>query len=202
MQYHQEKLHCILTVTFDDVVVQKWPGSPTIYLNDDFENGQAYNWNVDSGNWSVVNDTTKQYKQTGLSAGKSHAGDSNWNNYVLMYRIKITDHGNDAGYGNMYFRHTDGNNSYYVELSPFSGIALKKIVSGTYSTLQSNMSYCVLKNTEYRVKIIANGSNIDVYINGIKELSATDTSFSSGNVALWTNTASVMYDDIVVKAID
>ena len=99
----------------------------------------------------------------------------------------------------MYFRYANTNNAYYVSLNPASGIALKKVAAGAYSELQANTAYPVLVGKEYRIKVAANGGSIEVYIDGKKELSATDTSISSGKIALWTNNASALYDDIVVK---
>ena len=38
-----------------------------------------------------------------------------------------------------------------------------------------------------------------MYINGKKELSVTDTALASGRIALHTNNAAVLFDDVVVQ---
>lgn len=203
------------TVMFDDVVVQKIPTVQTIYFSDNFEDGDASGWNVLTGNWYVGNSVTKQYIQKGTSPAISEYVNNSWTNYVMQAKVKIPavipdsvtnekpkGDPNTNGYACLYFRYTNSNNTYYVSLHPSYGIELKKVVNGIYYPLQVNANYYIGKGIEYRVKIIANGSNLDVYINGRKELSAIDSSFSSGKIGLWTINTCVYFDDIEIKSIN
>jgi hypothetical protein len=53
--------------------------------------------------------------------------------------------------------------------------------------------------TDYTFKAVVNGSSLQFFVNGTLELSATDSSLSSGKVALFTLDASSKFDDVSVE---
>ena len=72
---------------------------------------------------------------------------------------------------------------------------ITKKVGGTKTVLAST-SYTLSTGTTYTFKAVLNGSTLDFYVNGVKQLTATDTSFTSGKFGLTTFNASAEFDNV------
>lgn len=170
--------------------------TPTALFSDNFEDGNANGWTAESGSWSVVSDGSMVYKQSTATGGKSFAG-SSWSNYSLEAKIKALSLGTNGCTG-LSIRYTDSNNRYFVILDKSNNIYIKKASGGTQTVLASK-AYTITIGTTYTVKFAANGSTLEMYVNGVKELTATDTTFSTGKIALNMYNATGEFDDIVVN---
>ncbi|MCH7492534.1 DUF1080 domain-containing protein [Patescibacteria group bacterium] len=99
----------------------------------------------------------------------------------------------------IYFRYHDSNN-YYRAYFTSTDLYIDKKVDGTETSLGSKTK-TFLEDTWYTVKIITSSNTLDVYINDVLELSATDSdsSFAKGRIGLASiNSAHQYYDDISV----
>ena len=98
-------------------------------------------------------------------------------------------------------RYVDGNNYYTASLYNNNGgtLEIRKKVSASSSTLVSK-SYALTTGIWYDVKLIVEGTSIQLYVGGVLQLSATDSSQSAGAIGLITQGgAMAKYDDIVVN---
>ncbi|NIO17010.1 MAG: hypothetical protein GTN70_08430, partial [Deltaproteobacteria bacterium] len=121
---------------------------------------------------------------------------SGWTDYTATVTMKSTD--ND-GIGVM-FRYQDENNYYrFIWDSQRSSRALVKAENGVFSILAEDFVPYV-PGKSYQVKISAQGSSLQVSIDGSPVFSVNDSTFSSGTIALysWGNAGSY-FDDITVE---
>ncbi|MBP1993128.1 right-handed parallel beta-helix repeat-containing protein [Paenibacillus eucommiae] len=171
----------------------------TYLLSDNFE-GSTGRWAVQSGSWSVVTDSSsKKYKQTGYSGGLTTAGTDSWSNYTLASDIHISNAAAGGGFANLVFRLTDANNKYFVFISNMHGIEIKKTIAGTQTVLASK-AHTINVGTTYRVSVEVTGNRMDMYVDGVLQLSATDPAFtfSKGKIGLETYNATVLYDNFIL----
>ena len=122
-----------------------------------------------------------------------------WNNYEINLRMYSSD--NDMM--GVMFRYQDHDNYYRFSWDrDRSDMWLGKMVNGQF-TLLANKNKGYVADTWYNIKIIANGQNLSVNINGLNELNVQDSSFGYGPMTLycWGNEA-VAFDDVTVERID
>jgi hypothetical protein len=192
---------------FDDIVVENLS-----LLSEDFNDGNYNGWVlVDQGTkdgpmaWSAATGVMVQSSNvytlpTGTEVPKLgtytywQAGTS-WSNYTTEVTIKSAD---DDTIGFM-FRYQDGNNYYRFSWDQQRGYRrLVKCVDGQFTLLaQDSVPYATGQN--YQVKILAQGSTLQVSIDGSLVFSVNDSSLSSGTIALysWGNVG-CYFDDILV----
>jgi RNA polymerase sigma factor (sigma-70 family) len=144
-------------------------------------------WSVihgDSGQWSLDNDKIKGQSTTGDSifASSEEYGD------VTFSAIASTTNREAS----LAFRMQDADNGYLVifvpsnsEADPAGFIRLLKRVSGKEKVIAA----CQMHKRELldmhqwaKIKIVARGTAIEVYVNGVKVLQANDTTFAAGYI--------------------
>jgi pectate lyase len=91
----------------------------------------------------------------------------------------------------------DTSNFYFVRMSNSNTIEIRKKISGSTTTLASK-SFTVATGTWYTVKLVMNGSALSCYVNDTLQLSATDTSLSSGKIGFNMVSCSAEIDDVIV----
>ncbi len=178
-------------------------GPVSVAFSDDFEDGNAVGWTATTGTWSVVQDSgSYTYAQTSTSEGRTGAGLSTWNNYAVTARVKV-DNFNGANRVYLCARYQDGNNFYCASLYNSSGgtVEIRKKVSGSTSNLASKTNFGLTAGTWYTVKLEVNGSTINMYVNGTKVLTATDSALTTGGIGLITYKVTAKYDDVVVAGL-
>lgn len=171
-------------------------------LADDFESGEAAGWTAASGSWSVITDgSTKVYSQSGTTVGgaTAYAGDSAWQHYAVSAKVKADafDSGNYAGIG-VLARYQDSNNYYafmYYKLT--NSLKIVKIVGGAATDLITT-PYTFNTGMWYDLKGVVNGSTLELWVNGTKQLTATDTALTGGKVGLYAHRASAKFDNVAV----
>lgn len=168
-------------------------------FQDTFEEG-ASNWIATSGNWSVISDQGGAvYYQSSNSEGRTSAGDLEWKDYSVTADVKITDfNGSTRTY--VAGRYTDANNYYAASLFNSAGgkLEIRKKVKGSSTTLATKADYELKTNEWYHIKLEMSGSTINMYVNDVLELSATDTELTQGNVGLVTLKSAAMYDNVSI----
>ncbi len=171
---------------------------------DDFEDGVPDNWTTVLGTWSIITDGTLVYSQSATTGDAwsyvSATGSSSWTNYSVESRVKLVS---SSAFAGVYGRWVDNTHWYYATLRSNNTIELKKNNGGTITQLTtlSPKSYTITPNTWYTVKLVMNGPNIELYIDNVLQLSATDTTFASGTVAMGSYLTSANFDDVAVSSV-
>ncbi len=119
-----------------------------------------------------------------------------WTDYQVRMTIRSDD---DDAFGVM-FRYHDNDN--YYRFSWDSERAYRRLVkreNGIFTLLAEDAVPYVVGQS-YQVEIVAQGPQLEVWIDGAQIFAVTDTSFASGTIALyaWANEGSA-FDDVVVE---
>jgi len=88
----------------------------------------------------------------------------------------------------------DGTSSYDVILDAVDG-AFKISERPPYQVLDS-YSMTVERNHPYTIKVVADGSTIEAYLDGVKRLTVTDGTYSSGQLGVILFQSTATYDDL------
>ena len=183
-------------VVYGDLAVGLDSSSPVGGCNpfsENFNDGVADNWVTDgSDRWAV---TSGVYRMEGSKPAINivrwtyYDGDSS--DFTYQARVRKTSGDTSSAMG-LYFRSSDGaegNNSYVFHIKAKGSYICGKYVNGSFD-------YCVglgwifssAINTGLDVwntlKVVAQGTNFDLYCNGTLLTSFTDTSHSAGKVGL------------------
>ena len=196
MRLRLNKSWSILLVGMLFLMVSTFVSAATLF-SDNFDDGNANGWTTQNGKWSVVQDSGSYvFYQSSTSEGRAWVNGS-WTNYSVEARVKVDDfNGSNRAY--VCARMKDGNNYYAASLTGNGKLEIWKKVSGSSSTLASK-SYSLSTGTWYTVKLEVNGSNIKMYVNGSQQLSATDSSLSSGGAGLIAYKVVAKFDNVVVN---
>lgn len=119
-----------------------------------------------------------------------------WANYRFSLKMKSND---DDVIGVM-FRYVDQDNYYrFLWYREQNLRRLEKQVKGRFYTLAED-AVPYNKGQIYELEIVANGSTLDVIIDGRKIFSEIDSSIKSGTIALYSNYNSAsIFDDVLVQ---
>jgi hypothetical protein len=185
--------------SFDNVLAT--PNAQTTLLTDNFQDGNSAGWTASAGTWSVVNDGTGNlvYQQSNTASGDFYSSNgTGWANQIVEGDMRATTFVPDMDdWFALGARYTDLSNHYYVTFRNSGALWLRKVVGGTFSTLDST-TIPIATGTTYRVRLEAIGTSIKVYVNGVLQLEATDSAHSSGGVVLRTYRAATQYDNVQV----
>ncbi len=125
------------------------------------------------------------------------AGSNSWTNYAVEARIKPLKFNGGNRFVALTARAQSSTNYYYLALRSNNTLELKKLISGSSTTLASK-SFTVSTLNWYAVKLEVVGTSLKAYVNGTLQLSATDSQFQSGSIGGATFYASAEFDDFVV----
>jgi hypothetical protein len=176
------------------------PPSPLTF-QDDFESGASASWTPISGSqFSVVaKGNTHVYHQanTASDAGAIESRD-------LVDQSIATDvtplgfQGPDRWVG-LVTRYTDEANYYYVTLRDRDQVVLKRMVNGIFTEL-GRAPVLVNVNQPYRLQLESSGSLHTVYVDGVRVVSAYDSTLEHGHAGLRMYGARADYDNVVIAA--
>ena len=174
-------------------------------FEDDFEAGNLNKWTPSTSNyWSIVDDEGDKalFISDGLNA-----------ELLLIDRIfnQITIDADIKGYGSPYrnlsfiFGYQDTGNYYFVNFCGRSNSVLNgifKVEKGTETKIADNPDARLDASTYHHIRILHDPStgNITVYIDNTDNVyfNATDKTFSSGKVGLWTKGKQGYFDNIEI----
>lgn len=184
------------------------PIPPSKELKDDFNDGNANGWTNYGGVWKVEDG---KYKALPDSGAKSLADNTNFYDFTYEADISIDkctdDHnagvifrinGPGVGPDNYSGYYAGIGKTYISEHAGKTGITLGK-ADGSW-TLLDFVPYVIEQGKTYRMKVVADGSNIKVYIDDILVVEKVDTSFKNGAIGFRTWKQDVSYDNVVVTA--
>jgi hypothetical protein len=186
-------------------------------LAEDFGSGSLAGWQVvDEGTavkpskWRIVSGELAHLSN--IYGGSTASGDlarpgtyllygagSSWTNYRVKFKVRATD---DDGVGLM-FRVADSDN--YYRFSWDRQMAERRLVkkAGGVFTLLAADSVPYVLGQSYQIEIVANGGQLEVWIDGARIFQANDTTLAQGTIAFytWRNNAAY-FDDVLVTGID
>ncbi len=167
-------------------------------FSDDFEDGNSTGWSTSGGSWSVVTDGTKVYKQSSTSAtAYSYSGTASWTNYSAQARVKALSFNGTARPFGITARYQSTSNYYYLTLSNANQLQLGKKASSGSAVLASK-TLTVQTGTWYTLKLAVNGTQLEAYVDGVLQLSATDSALATGKVGCYAAYVSAEFDDLLV----
>jgi len=169
-------------------------------MKDDFQDNNSIGWTTSGGSWSMVTDGSIRYRQTattGNTVGTVSAG--SFSDFTASAKVKMTGGGSGANGPGMLFRASNISNGYLFQLRiPDDEVRLYRIVGGT-GVLLDSASYAASQDTEYTLRVVANGTSIECFVNGGSPvLQAADSQFGSGRIGfrVWNTAFSI--DDVIV----
>ena len=170
---------------------QEW----TTLFQDDFEDGDANDWQVNTG-WKVeLEGSNHVLSGAGYTSAILTAG-YDWTDYRFKTRIKLVD--NAAHYGETQLSYRRSDNGRYVVCFWSGGLALGKERLGTGHELASDAvphSFDVW----YDLEIVGVQGHLQVYVNGALRLEYTDSDpLRHGRIALSVIDSHVHFDDIQI----
>lgn len=180
-------------VQFDNVVFTR---SVSI---DDFQDGDDSGWTRYGGSFAVTGGVYRLDNAggSGKSAWLTPTGDM-----TLEADVRIASGGGDAG---VIFRATsigigyDAMNGYYAGLNESGDVLILGRMDGTWNELAA-VPVSVATNTWYRLKVVAMGPDIRVYLGDMSrpKIHVTDGVWSSGAVGVRAHFTDASFDNIVV----
>ncbi|HEY0828866.1 MAG TPA: hypothetical protein VGE40_12275 [Bacilli bacterium] len=156
-----------------------------------FDTNSLAGYTSNGGTWSA----------SGGKAKVTSTGDA-WNiavdtvgNHSVSADVKLVS-GNAAGVSIR--TNSTGANGYDLILDRVDG--LLKLVKRPYAVLASTPVNVSLQRT-YNLELLAHGSTLEGYLNGVKVLEKWDTTYTSGQHGLFAYNSTSEYDNVVVKSV-
>ncbi len=164
--------------------------------------------------WKLVADETTPSKsgialaQTAESPGPMFnlcvAQETRYRDLELTVAFKAVRGKNDQG-GGLVWRYHDANNYYIARMNPLEdNYRLYKVVAGKRIQFAGKEGLKIPAGEWHTLKVRQVGDRIECYLDGKKELQATDTTFEgAGKVGLWTKSdAQTYFDALQVRRLD
>ncbi len=169
------------------------------YFND-FNYGNAFGFDTYNGTWAVENN---EFSINGDICGKAIFGNADWDNYVLEADVQPLDNGINTG---LVFRVQNAGPGIDEMRGYFAGLNSEGVVLGKQNNNWEQLAFSpmnIVPNTRYHMKVVANGSNISVYVNDMNTaaITITDASFLSGKVGLRSVDCHTHFDNVAVSPI-
>ncbi|MCX7747841.1 MAG: fibronectin type III domain-containing protein [Clostridia bacterium] len=172
----------------------------------------ADNWRSSGGTWACEGG---KYKVSSLAGAKTflYASSSVWDKPIKLkdgtFELDITP-GNGAASSNtgLIFRATnigEGVNAfkgYYAALDASNDKVVLARIDNSFTQIDS-YSMAIQPGTTYRMKVIADGTNIKVYVGdmNVAKINVNDTVFqNAGAVGLGANSTEAYFDNVYVNA--
>jgi hypothetical protein len=149
-------------------------------------------------NWTITNNT---YSYSGGGATQQYAGSASWTNYTLQADITLT---NALNYpGGLRFRLNPSTGAAYAVWFYPANSQVKLLKSSVWNintnpTTLITASKVNLAAGTHHVRIDVQGTSIAVYVDYVQVITATDSSFSSGAIALDVSNQPVSFSNISV----
>jgi pectate lyase len=162
-------------------------------FSDDFNDGNANGWTTSGGSWSV---SSGIYSQSGTSASaKALAGSTSWTTATVSARVRANTFSSSTSRGIGIAARAQSTSSFYALVLTPSSAQIRKGAT----TVLASASFSTATGTFYTLSLSATGSSLVGSVNGTQLLSASDSSFATGRVALLANYTAGSFDDVLVS---
>ena len=202
------------TGTFNDAVTVTAPGaanSPatvpvsmqvgSLLFSDDFSSGSG-NWTIsplgNAASWSVVNGA---FSYNGVGETEEYAGSSAWTNYTVATDFHLAST-NDYPGGLRGRVNTTTGASYGVWIYPAERV-LKLFRIGQWNidadlSLLGQSAQLPIDINTHNLRLVFQGTTIQVYFDNALVISANDASYSQGAVAFDVSNQPISFDNVTV----
>lgn len=174
------------------------PQLPSATFTEDFNDGNTDSWTTYGGTFTVIDG---KYVAKNGSGTKAVASSTSFSNFVYEADISLGSGTNDHNAG-LIFRvqdptvGTDNLKGYYAGIGINGRVQVGKF-NNNWKELAS-IPYPISPNTDYRMKVIADGRNIDVYINEEWVVSVVDRTYTTGAIGVRNFLIDATYDNLSV----
>ena len=160
---------------------------PTLIFADDFNTGALTGWTPGSGTWTNPGSTMQGVYASDTAWSMKSASGSN-----VIYEGKVNLLSGSA-VGLVFRSSANGASSYAAILDTVQGFKISR-----YSPHTILVSYpmTVQTNHWYTIRVVASGSTLEAYLDGVKRLTATDTTYTGGQLGVMLHQATATYDDL------
>ncbi|HLJ90405.1 MAG TPA: BACON domain-containing carbohydrate-binding protein, partial [Candidatus Angelobacter sp.] len=173
-----------------------------LLFSDDFSEGNSNNWLIsplgNAQNFSVVN---QSFDYNGGGATQAYTGSQSWTDYSFSTDVTLANLNNFPGGIRARLNLTTGA-GYAVWFYPANGLIKLYSVGqwnidvGTLNLIaQAPMTF---DTNVHNVRVDVQGTTITVFYDGTQVIQATDTTYTSGGIALDVSTQPVQYDNVKV----
>ncbi|AUS96050.1 hypothetical protein CDQ84_03100 [Clostridium thermosuccinogenes] len=191
-----------------DIGAHEYNGSsptptPVMLFSDDFEDGYANGWTTNYGTFSVVNDGSNKayYSSESVGGANSYAGESTWDDYTVEAKIKVDSWEGTNSRAGIVARRQNSSNYYHMFYSKSdSKISIYKLQGANHTLLaSSNVIPAPSTGVYHTYKFEVSGNILKAYLDGQLMATATDDTFTTGNIACYTHFQKAFFDDIKVE---
>ncbi|OGF47532.1 MAG: hypothetical protein A2452_02435 [Candidatus Firestonebacteria bacterium RIFOXYC2_FULL_39_67] len=179
--------------------------SPVTDNKDSLLTKDLNNWNIISGNWSIVDNEI--HGISGGGDGLIFFKKSIFKNFVMECKINVVNRE-----GSLVFRAADKNNLYILVFNPKvneesqGSILLIRRLKGKETYFAGSEQYFRIKES-VKLKIICEGKKIDIYVNDKFTLSVEDNNLAFGFTGLrvfgdFFNSCSAYFKEFSVKELE
>lgn len=191
----------ILCTLLSTCTVDAESGTEILFF-DSFDNKATSGslWRSEAGNVDIkgcISDSSgvskAEFKYNDNAIHSVIAGESTWSDYTLSVDMCFLE----LGIAGMFFRYESNTKHYLLQYSDSKLNLSKRDNSNKYQNIISE-EFQLSPGKIVRIKIVANGDQIDIYADGEKLISVTDSSLPSGKIGLRTYSGHVSFDNIAV----
>jgi len=169
------------------------PSTSTLILSDDFNDGTLAGWTPNLGAWTNPGTYMRGEYDLG-NAWNMHS--STGSNLVYTGTVNILS---GHGEGLVLRSSAAGASSYDLILDTVDNV-LKLSKRPPYQVLAS-YPMTVQHDHPYVLKVVANGSTLEGYLDGVKVLTVTDSAYTSGHLGVILFLSTATYDDLEARRI-
>ncbi|NIK76463.1 hypothetical protein FHS15_001588 [Paenibacillus castaneae] len=168
-----------------------------------FDDLKAEGWTTYGGEWNAASGAYTVLNGEGF---KAVANDTNFQNFIYETDISMSASLDLANAG-VIFRvnnptvGSDNLQGYYAGITLSGRVQLGRM-DNNWTEIGNKAAPSITVDTVYRLKVVANGPNIDVYVNDTLVVSAVDRTFTEGAIGLRTYKANATFDNIIVTEME
>jgi chitodextrinase len=181
----------------EEMVVLAQTAIPSVLYSEDFNDGLAQGWIVNSGIWQILNN---QYDQSATGSVVTSFYDSEtFSDYKFAFNVYPIW----KNYFGAVFNYQDMNNFYALEIHAGSTKAVKILkVEGGVSTSVAEGAYSDEVHQRWNDMEIHNrNGHTTIFINGNIVIDNVPTpAFANGKIGLYVRNSKVIYDNLTVSA--
>lgn len=177
-------------------------------FSDDFSSGTLDNWEVLSGEWSVVGgELSQEVLDNSYLRGQIAIKDLSTLDFIVEAKVKFVElYPRGWAYVGFAVRYRDENSFYWIVLKqtadefgqPNSNLKLELRAKFNYLVVV-DLGFVGKLGTFYDLKAKVEGNSFKIYVNDELKIEYVDSSFSgAGRVLMWTGRCKARFDDVLV----
>jgi subtilase family serine protease len=176
--------------------------SPSVLFSDNFASG-AGQWTVDSGSYYLATLGTGEKRLLVQNSGEVSrivAGSSSWTNYSVQGTVTVLN--SYSGSVSLLARVQDDNHLYFFGYNSALGAwtIARKDGPGVTTLLAAGAPFAIQDGQDYVVRADLSGNSLALYVNGVLQVSTTDSTYASGKIGFSATWASGLLGNVTVTA--